>query len=69
MTACSLSPTLKNTSCANSKKMPSIKELLAQKAKADEEFQALLAEVWKKEVEEKERVEENRRRRRQKRRG
>ena len=44
-------PTLKIISHAKSKKMPSIEELLAQKAKMDEEVQ-------KKEVEEKERVEE-----------
>ena len=41
--------------------MPSIEELLAQKGKVDAEFQALLAEVQKKEVEEKERVEEKQR--------
>ena len=37
--------------------MPTVEELLANKAKADEEFQELLEEVWKTEVEEKRRAE------------
>ena len=40
--------------------MPTVEELLANKAKVDEEFWELLEEVWKMEAEEKRRAEEKR---------
>ena len=52
LTACSPPPTKKNTSRAKSENMPSVAELLANKAKVDEEFRELLEEVQQKEAEE-----------------
>ena len=59
LTARSPPPTQKKTQVTPSpKNMPTVEELLAQKAKADEEFWELLAEVWKTEAEEKKKAEE-----------
>jgi len=55
---CTLTPPLsKNHKSHQVQKMPTVEELLAWKAQADAEFQALIVEAQKKEVEEKERAE------------